>query len=64
MLGALLPPAPSPAGEAVTHQGWQWWGLSALGADLHGAPLAPTLLLALLFAAHHSHPVREHAADW
>lgn len=61
VLCASPPPPPSPA---VTHQGWQRRGLSALGADLHRAPSAHTLLLDLLFAAHYPHPVGEHRADW
>lgn len=64
MFSALFLPLPLQLGTAVTHQGWQWWGVFALGADLHRTPSALTLLLHLLFAAHHSHPVGEHTAEW
>lgn len=64
MFSALFLPFPLQLGTAVTHQGWQWWGVFALGADLHRTPSALTLLLHLLFAAHHSHPVGEHTAEW
>lgn len=53
----LFLPLPLQLGTAVTHQRWQWWRIFALGADLHRAPLTLLLLLHLLFAAHHSHPV-------
>ena len=59
-----LLPLPLQLGRAITHQGWQRRGLSALGTVLHRAPVALTLLLDLLLAAHYSHPVREHTADW
>lgn len=63
--GRLCAPVARPLqlGTQVTHQGRQWWGLFALGAGLHRTPSTPTLLLDLSFAAHHSHPVRQHAAD-
>ena len=63
--GGLCAPVPHPLqlGPQVTHQGRQWGGLFARGAGLHRAPSTPTLLLDVPFAAHHSHPVREHTAD-